>query len=188
MKKFSKSIVLRMLIALFTIASITGCQGGSDNGTKEGTATNAPKVETETYTVTDEKEGITMTFEVPKIDGIEVKDLGYRVGYRIAYEEGGWRLDVEPDLINADSMRAKMSDEEKVTYGDNNCYVEYGSWAAHGRFDFGASKESNINVAVEFDLRPEDTYQPDDEDELRGYMEDENVGIIFASLNAETVE
>jgi len=188
-------------------AETTAAQGGSESVKETEAATEAPTeaateaptgapeitpepeteaaVSMQTYTITNDGDGVTMTVEVPEIDGIAVNELNDRSGIRIVYDEAGWQLELVVSTVNAEALAKKIDGGEALTYGDNKSSLEFSSWAAKGQFDFGKVPDTALAVAIEFDLRPSDTYQPDGEDELRGYLEDEYVGMIFAAMHAE---
>lgn len=188
MKKVTLLVISMMLMAL----CLAACGGNGGNGGNSGQNTpdaggaggkqDAATVE---YTVTDEKEGAVMTLAIPDVEGIAVSEISSRPGYRIVYPEGGWQLDLWIYTLNSEALADKIKNGESVTYGNNTGSLEFGSWAAEGEFDFGQVPDKAYSITAKYDLRPEDTYQPDDEAELRGYLEDKYVKQIFENMKVE---
>lgn len=188
MKKATLLIISMLLMALCLAACGSGGDGNAaDGGAGDGGAGGGGKQDVATvgYTVTDDEEGAVMTLEIPDVEGITVSEIGSRPGYRIVYPEGGWQLELWIYTLNSDALVDKIQNGENVTYGSNTGSVEFGSWAAEGEFDFGRVPDKAYSITAKYDLRPEDTYQPDDEEELRGYLQDEYVSLIFEKMKVE---
>lgn len=192
MKLFKRGTALTLAMLLMAVC-LTACGGSGGQNTPAqgsgGTASPDPaadktEIATTTYTAQDEEEGAVLTLEVPEIEGITVSEISSRAGYRIEYPDGGWQLDIWIGALNSEAL-AKAISEESVTYGSNTGSLEFSSWAAQGKFDFGPVPDKAYSLTAEYDLRPADTYQPDDEAELRGYLEDEYVGMIFSGMKVE---
>ncbi len=191
MKVFAKGTALT-ISALLLALCLAACGGGGGNtpepagggGDTPEPAGGTPSVATQTYSVTDEEDGAVLTLEIPQIEGMEVTEMGDRSGYRINYPDGGWQLDIWTDTYNSEAL-AKAISSESVTYGSNTGSLEFSSWAAQGNFDFGPVPDSAISLTARYDIRPADTYQPDDEAELRGYLADEYVSMIFSAMKVE---
>ena len=178
MKKHVKILGL-VLVLTVTAGCLTAL--ADDNAAQDSKSEMPAK----TYTITDEAAGGTITFEVPEMDAITVEELSDQTSYMIVCDEAGWQLELRSDAMNSEALEKMINDGEALTYGDNTGYLEFSSWAAGGAFNLCQLPDRPVSLIAKYDLRPSDTYQPDDEAELRGYLEDDYVKMILASLKGE---
>ncbi|MBO6158554.1 MAG: hypothetical protein J6P72_04725 [Firmicutes bacterium] len=145
-----------------------------------------PAVETSTLQLVTTDPEKTLTIEYPALEGLEYKEYGTEENPKVRFINEAENISLEIFLaqLNTESLQTRISggsSEEAASFGDLKGYLEFSTWAINGTIDMGPYTDT-VSVIVRFDLRRADTYQADDEAQLRGFLENETVQYILSHL------